>query len=243
MGKFGAFWVLVLACFSPAVRGLWAIISPTFGEMRGKLAGNVFSRNKGGPYVRQHAVPTNPNTARQQSTRAWLSQCSSLWNTTLTAAQRAQWNEFAETHSALNSLGQTIFLTGLDWFTKVNTRLLDAGLSTLAAPTDLLVPSPMATVTPTMTDEDTLSLAFTPALPSDHHAVLWGSGPITAGSDPNFRQMRLVGYSPVDQVTPWEADLPWTLGDGQKVKIYAGVMSDEGRVSVMLSGSCVYTAI
>ncbi len=243
MGTGFLWWFSMLAWalgFRPA---MWAIYSPIHGEMRGKLGGNVFSRNKGGPYVRMHATPTNPNSARQQSTRAWLAQCSSLWNGTLTPAERAQWNEYAETHSALNALGQTIFLTGLDWFAKCNSRLLDAGVSPITEPTDLLVPDPPSTVTPTMTDADTLSLAFTPELPSGAFAVLWGSGPITAGSNPNFRQMRLVGYSPADQATPWVADLPWTLADGQTIKVYACVMSAEGRVSVPLSGSCVYTAV
>jgi hypothetical protein len=212
-----------------------AIISPIFGEMRGKLGGNVYSRNIGGPYVRMHAVPTNPNSARQQSTRNWLATCAAAWNGTLTAGQRAQWNEFAETHSALNSLGQTIFLTGLDWYTKVNSRLLDAGLTPIAEPDNLPVPDGLLTMALTLASATSASIAFTPELPSGACIVAWGSGPITAGSDPNFRQHRLIGYSAADQVTPAVFTLPYTINAGVDLKVYVGVMGENGRVSVMLS--------
>jgi hypothetical protein len=220
-----------------------AIISPIFGEMRGKVGGSVYSRNKGGPYVRMHAVPTNPNSARQQSTRNWLQWAAEGWNGVLTAAQRAQWNEFAETHSVTNRLGQSINLTGLDWYAKCNARLKDAGLTAIAEPTDLLVPAPLDTMAVTFTDADTISIAFTPVLPSGFCLVAWGSGPITAGADPNFRQARLIGYSAADATTPWAPDLPYTLADEQYLKVFCGVMSDEGRVSVMLTDKEQYTAV
>jgi len=236
-------FLLLWACTGGrAIAGLRATISPIFGEMRGKLGGNVFSRNKGGPYVRMHAIPTNPNSTRQQATRAWLATCAAQWKTVLGDTERGQWNEFAETHSVLNSLGQTIFLTGLDWFCKCNSRLLDAGGTPITEPTDLAVPEAPLTLGIAVASATTLTVTYTAALPADHFFVLWGSGPISAGQNPNFRQCRLIGYSPADQESPWTATMPWTLADGQDVKVYGAIMSAEGRVSAMLDARATYTA-
>lgn len=229
-------WVLwLLWCASEPLRSTTgAIISPTFGEMRGKLAGNVFSRNKGGPYVKMHATPTNPNSSRQQTTRENLAYCAQYWGGTLNPTERGQWVAYAQANPWLNSLGQSILLTGLDWFTMVNSRLRDAGLTLIAAPTALAVPGGFATMTGGFASGTTIDLTFTPALPANFTAFVWGTGAIGPGRDPNFRQCVLIGYSPADQASPWTATLPWSVASGMNLKIYGGIMSDEGRVSVML---------
>lgn len=219
-----------------------ALVVPTLGEMSGKLGGLVFFRNKGGLCVRAFAVPTNPNSARQQATRNWVAWCASSWESVLTEVQRAQWREWAQTHTWLNALGQTINLTGLNWYTMVNTRLLDVAATPLATPGDISAPDPLLTMALTLTDAVTISLAFTPVLESGYRIVAWGSGPISAGANPNFRQCRLIGYSAADVATPAALTLPYTLQDGCKLKVYAGIMSDRGRYSVLLVDDAIYTA-
>lgn len=219
-----------------------AIISPVYGEMRKKLGGVVWARNKGGPYLRLRSTPTNPSTARQMAVRANLAWCATSWETDLDEAQREQWREWAETHSWLNTLGQTIFLTALDWYCMVNARLLDAAMATILVPDDLSEPGPLATAVLAIPSATTCTIAFTPVLPTGHAVVLWGSGPLGAGQNPNFAQMRLIGYSAADAPTPITFALPYTMGDGRKLKVYAGVLSDRGRVSVMLTDDETYTA-
>jgi len=218
-----------------------AIVSPIFGEMRGKLGGNVYSRNKGGPYVRMHAVPTNPNTARQQATRNWMSWCATAWATTLTEEQRETWREWAQTHTWKNSLGQDIALTALDWYTMVNSRLLDVADTPLTTPGDLSAPDPLLTFAITIASATTISCAFTAALPSGGYLVVWGSGPISPGADPNFKQARLIGYSAADATTPVVLTLDYTMESGRKLKCFGGVMNASGRVSTFLVSDEVYT--
>lgn len=50
------------------------------GSMSGKAGPVVFSRWKGQPYIRQHVVPSNPNTDAQQAQRAYFSQIVSWWH-------------------------------------------------------------------------------------------------------------------------------------------------------------------
>lgn len=65
------------------------------GEIRGKLGGNVFSRNKAGQYIRSYAVPTNPNTVAQDRARARFGGASGTYHS-MSAAQKAAWGVFAE---------------------------------------------------------------------------------------------------------------------------------------------------
>jgi len=39
--------------------------SAIVSDARGKIGGNVFSRNKGGSYIRSYVKPINPSTPKQ----------------------------------------------------------------------------------------------------------------------------------------------------------------------------------
>ena len=220
--------------------GALAIYSPILGEARGKVGGLVFSRNKGGPYFRRHAVPTNPNSTRQQSTRNWLAEFSEKFAAALEPAERTAWNDYATMHDWLNSLGQSIKLTGLAWYVMVNSRLRDAGGTPIDLPGDLSMPEPFTSIDVAMTGASAGTLTFLPVLQAGTFVQLWGLGPLSVAQNPNFRQMRLVGYSPVDQASPWAFTIPWTLVAGQYLKVFAGVMSARGIVSTMLSDRAVW---
>lgn len=220
--------------------GTLAIYSPILGEARGKIGGLVFSRNKGGPYFRRHAVPTNPNSTRQQTTRNWLAEFSEKFAASLEPAERTAWNDYATMHDWLNSLGQSIKLTGLAWYVMVNSRLRDASGTLIDLPGDLSMPDPFTTVELAMTGASAGTLTFTPVLAGTDFVQLWGLGPLGVAQNPNFRQMRLIGYSPVGQASPWAFTIPWVLVAGQYLKIFAGVMSARGMVSTMLSDRAVW---
>lgn len=234
-------WLLTLVgeCLRSKVG---AIYTPTLGEMRGKIGSLVFSRNKGGTYCRLRATPTNPNSARQQATRNWIGWCATSWESVLTEAEREQWREWAETHSSTNTLGQTVFLTALDWYTKVNTRILDYAGTPITVPDDLSAPDPLLTMVLALPLATTCTITFTDALPAGERLVLWGTGPIGGGQNPNFRQCRLIGYSAAAAASPVTFTLPYTLGDGSKLKVYCGVCSARGRVSTFLTDDEIWTA-
>ena len=60
-------------------------------EATGKFANTmVFVRGKSGPVVRQHVVPTNPQSAAQTGVRSFMAWISAEWKQ-LTAPQQAGW--------------------------------------------------------------------------------------------------------------------------------------------------------
>ena len=103
--------------------------SAVVGDARGSTGGNVFSRNKGGAYVRKRVSPTNPQTPAQQSQRSRISDLASLWSSTLTQAQRDGWAAFGVSFPVTDKLGQVVELTGLQSYTRLNARLLAGGLT------------------------------------------------------------------------------------------------------------------
>lgn len=107
-------------------------ITPALGPMSGKLGGIVASHNKGGAYFRRKSIPTNPNTVRQQAIKNIFATLVEAWTETLTQAQREAWDVYAQNVPVTDSLGQTINLSGQNWYIGNNTPRLQAGLPTVA---------------------------------------------------------------------------------------------------------------
>lgn len=103
-------------------------------EASGKLGGTVFSRGRGGTYVRTRVMPSNPQTVAQQSARAIFGAISSAWRT-LTEQQRDEWNAITADYPTKNRLGETKILSGKALFQKLNTNLMQANQSLKLDPT------------------------------------------------------------------------------------------------------------
>lgn len=114
-------------------------------DARGSIGGTVFSRNRGGAYIRQRTTPVNPNTSRQAAIRATFGTVQSSWRG-LTEAQRESWRSNAVNFPVKNRLGETITLQGNILFQKCNMVLASAGLPlSVICSTN---PAQMSTLTP-----------------------------------------------------------------------------------------------
>ena len=134
------------------------------GQASGSLAGNTFSRNRGGQYIRSRATPVNPNTAQQIAVRGAFSDLAALWSTTLTQAQRDAWNTYAANVPVLNRLGDSIFLTGFNMYLRSNTPRMQAGLPRVDdGPVNFTLGSFTPTTSTAASALDLVSIAFTDA--------------------------------------------------------------------------------
>jgi len=100
---------------------------------RGKLGGQVYSKNRAGSYVRNNAIPSNPRTTFQMKSRNLLAQLSQAWSG-LTEQERNAWNGAVEKFPRKNVFGDTRNLTGKNLFTSLNKNLLQVGKSQLEVP-------------------------------------------------------------------------------------------------------------
>lgn len=208
-----------------------AIFRPLLGEIRGRIAGNVFSHNRGGDYIRKGTTPTNPQTSRQQITRAILGTRSASWTSVLTQAQRDAWDVYAAANPVKNSLGEDVYISGLAWYVKANARLVDAGLALIADPPILGAPDAFNTLSVDISAVTTVDVTFTGALGADEVAQLWVSLPVSLGSSPNLAQCRLAGYSGLAEASPWAATLPHAFQSGHRGVFYACKLGEEGLIS------------
>lgn len=88
---------------------------------RGKLGGQVASKNRSGAYVRTKVTPTNPSTSYQSAVRQRLASLSKEWGG-LTERQRVAWNAAANSGqwNKNDIFGDARRPTGKNLFTGIN---------------------------------------------------------------------------------------------------------------------------
>ncbi|HSR54544.1 MAG TPA: hypothetical protein VLV83_27270, partial [Acidobacteriota bacterium] len=89
-------------------------------QVSGSVGGMTGSHNAGGYYFRSRVIPVNPNTSFQQSIRGVMGQLTSRWISTLTAAQRQGWEDYAQQVTLTNPLGDQRNVSGLNQYIRSN---------------------------------------------------------------------------------------------------------------------------
>ena len=213
--------------------------------MSGKMAGNVYARNKGGAYVRNWVKPTNPATVAQQNQRNSLSLKSAAWRT-LTDEQRDSWKSWADDNPILDRLGASIILTGAQAYTKINInrdRASDAATqsTTPGAPTfaaDVIDTTDSLDI---QIAGDTFLVPLGAGASENDIVFVFASKPVSAGVTNTNSQLRLVDVVTISgaQITAGEIDIiteyKTTFGaltgkSGLRVNV-SGRQYDEGQLN------------
>lgn len=103
-----------------------AIVKSTiFSVMKGKIGGLVFFNGRyGAIIVRELVIPVNPDTSEQKEARLQLTNASKSWSTDLTDLERKGWDDYAKITPYVNSVGDTVYLTGHAMYVAVRTACL-----------------------------------------------------------------------------------------------------------------------
>lgn len=110
--------------------------SQVYTQASGSIGGTTYSRNKGGMYTRARAIPTNPNSTRQQVMRSALATLVQRWITVLTQVQRDAWSTYAQNVLVTDRLGEQIQISGQNHYIRSNAPRIQANLTPVdAAPT------------------------------------------------------------------------------------------------------------
>lgn len=116
------------------------LFTAVVADMRNKLNGTVFSKNKAGAYTRTKVTPVNPQSASQIASRQRLSQFSNEFRN-LTASQVAAWNDFARNNAqGTDIFGNPKYLSGLSTFVRLNSNLAIANADIILDPPPLVSP-------------------------------------------------------------------------------------------------------
>lgn len=108
-------------------------LSAIVSEMRGRLNGSVFSKNRGGAYVRTKVTPVNPQTLAQGNVRAALTNLSQSWKN-LTEAQRLAWNSAVSQFTGTDIFGDIKTPSGINLFNKLNLNLAAISVAPISTP-------------------------------------------------------------------------------------------------------------
>jgi len=210
-------------------------------EFSGSIGSTTAAHNRFGPYFRTRTIPTNPNTADQQTFRNVLKTASQAWKN-LTEAQRSAWSEAAALIQRIDSLGRVYYQTGHQFFVSTcqAIKLYD---STSAFPTD-----PSTVVTPI--DPTSFSATFTTGgatmdvvfadtpVPATTKLVIEATGLLSAGVNYVGRsKLRILQIFAAAQASPANIKAAYiarygalTLGEKIGLRIYE-ISSTGGRTN------------
>ena len=221
-------------------------------DVRGKIAGNVFSRNSYGSYIRALTKPVNPNTEMQQNIRGVMQSITTRWNQTLTEAQRDGWNVYAAAITWQNRLGDDIQLTGFNMFVRSNLAILYAGLTEVDdGPAELSLPNADDTLAITAEEAaQELSVAFDDALDWLNEAggalVIFAGTPVTKTTNYFDGPWKIAGTIEGDATTPPTTPAvinnPYQVSEGQKQFYRARILRADGRVTRFFRTSGLVTS-
>lgn len=171
-------------------------------QISGKLNGTIFARNKGGNYVKRLSIPANPQTQHQQNVRNRFSYISKEWRN-LTEEQRQSWREIAKVRTVRNRLGEERFLSGFQWFQKININSTLAGDGFRETPPPLVrfpFPKQMKTDLQYFPDEINIQLAVTAGNPNTCSLLIFATPVISKGIF-NFRsRLKMITDTPLNSL-------------------------------------------
>lgn len=107
--------------------------------IRGSIAGQTFSKNANGAYIRNRSKPANTNTIAQQGVRNTFGAIARTWKD-LSEAEQQSFIDQAASYPYVNRLGESSVYTGFQLYQKINAALQligESAIRTLIPPVTL----------------------------------------------------------------------------------------------------------
>lgn len=215
------------------------LMTAIVADIRNKLNGSVFSKNRYGAYVRTKVTPVNPQSTSQQNARAILGSLAQTWRT-LTEPQRQSWIDAAPNFPFSDIYGNSKILSGSTLFQKLNNTL-----SSNEVQINLLAPSPsqipnlaLASLTATAGTQ-LLSLDFAPSpIPANTILIIESTGNVPPGISFVKNKFRKISTASSSDTSPANltsdfTDVHGSLVIGQKIFVRVKVLNTvTGQVGV-----------
>jgi len=216
------------------------------GTVSGSIGGVTGSHNKGGQYFRRRAIPTNPGSATQTVVRNLMATYSQAWANTLTAAQRAGWDVYAANVAWIDSLGNSISLSGQQMYVRTQIAAVYAELPAIPdAPTNYTLAHMTVPVLSAVAATSVITVTFDDA---DEWANAVGGGLSIFCSRPQSDGISyfkgpyqyagtIDGAASPPSSPDTSLSLPFAAAAGNKVFWQARAINADGRVSGLVRGS------
>lgn len=178
--------------------------SALISEMRGKLNGSVFSRNRGGAYIRNKVTPLNPQTIFQVGVRSFFTTLTQAWRG-LAAAERAAWNSAVANFVGTDIFGDSLTLSGANLHQRLNLNLLNIGEPAITTPPVPAPVIPFATMTLAVSEGGgTVAIAYTDVILATDTVLVFMTPGVSPGREFVKNDYRLIGVMEAADVTPFD---------------------------------------
>jgi|SRR5882724_294826 len=194
-------------------------------DMRNKVGGTVYSKNRGGAYTKNKVSPAQPRTSAQTTARSRMTTFAQGFRA-LTATQIAAWNSAVSAFQKTDIFGDLKSPSGINLYCKLNINLAQVGVAAITTP-----PLPIGVVGPvTLTPAAaagaaTFTLAFTVSpVPANTVWLLQATQQLSPGRSSvnsfyrSFSTIAAAGTSPANIAAAYTAKFG-TLVAGQKIFI------------------------
>lgn len=200
-------------------------------DVRGKVAGVVYSKNAAGAYIRQKVSPTQTLTTRRGVVRERITNLSKYWSGTLTPDQVSAWNAFAKNNPVTDIFGRAQTLSGIQTFCRLNAVILNVGGTQIDDPPLNLSITGITTLSASAAaGTPALSIVFGPSpLDTNIKLNIFATQQLPTGRTFTKNFLRWIGASSAAATTPFNALSIYTakfgaLVEGGKIGILANAV-------------------
>lgn len=160
-------------------------------DARGKLGGQVFSKNRAGSFVRTKVTPSNPNTQAQSQARALFSSISQQWSS-LTQQVRDSFNAAVQDWARTDIFGDLRNPTGKNLFQRLNNQAQSAGLAPVVTlPAKLEMPDAIVSQVDVSIAGTSIDLVGIDTSATTQ-IVVFATGPLSAGTKSAKNRLRQI---------------------------------------------------
>jgi len=208
-------------------------------DARGKVGEIIYSRNRGGPYIRSIGTNLHVPTAEQLICRDVLKAVTKDWSEELTEANRQSWRAYAAMYPLPDMWGARTYDSGFSYFVKCNFQpyRVNATLVFYPAPTRPPMKMPQFAFTAVHTNNRvriTLPLLSYPA-PEDWLTLWWSIGlPMPPGRNSYHGPWKFLDCNTYEGnwwTYPWQKNLSKTLITG--MRIWSRLVAQDGTTGAI----------
>ena len=218
-------------------------------DMRNKLNGTVFSKNRGGSYTRTKVTPVNRQSSFQSVVRNRLGSFAQGFRG-LSVSQIAAWNAAVDSFKSTDIFGDIKTPSGINLYVKLNTNLARASASSISIPPLPIAVTPLTALSAVAdaSDQD-IDVTFAPTpVPAGFRLVISMTKQKSPGQSffggqyVDIASVAAAGTSPVNITTAYTNRFG-ALVAGQKIGVKAQLISTTtGQAGIPLTTEIIVQA-
>lgn len=176
---------------------------------KGKLGGQVVSKNARGNYLKTKVSASNPQSPRQLAVRANFLNITKAWSL-LSEENRRQWIIASESYPQKDRIGTTFYLSGFGLFTQVNMVRLNLTQSMLSLPgSGPVFPQWDIVDIQCFSLSSGIWLFFNPIIPAGYRLQVYATDLVSVGLNRAHGIYKLIGYVSTGQTYPFNLYSLW----------------------------------